>query len=318
MKDKNIGFIGLGNVGSKLANSLLISGYNLFIHDLEKKKGRKLLKNGATWKKEIKSLSEDCSVIITCLPSPKAVLEVIVGNHGLVQYIDKKHLWIEMSTTDENEMKKLAKIIELKGAEVLESPVTGGAHKSETGNIAIFAAGKRKSFARAFPILSEIGYEILYCGKIGNASTLKIATNYLASIHLLSLGEALMVCKKYGLDLKTAYQGIKISSGNSFVHETESKVILSGSYDVKFTMDLVCKDLSLFNQLTKKYNIPSKISPLLLKIFNEGKKKFGDREWSTKIVKLLEDECNTDLRSKGFPLELKDDEPRKKGIEIKF
>ena len=62
-------------------------------------------------------------------------------------------------------------------------------------------------------------------------------------------------------------------------------------------MDLVCKDLSLFNQLTKKYNIPSKISPLLLKIFNEGKKKFGDREWSTKIVKLLEDECNTDLRS---------------------
>ena len=318
MKDKNIGFIGLGNVGSKLANSLLISGYNLFIHDLEKKKGRKLLKNGATWKKEIKSLSEDCSVIITCLPSPKAVLEVIVGNHGLVQYIDKKHLWIEMSTTDENEMKKLAKIIELKGAEVLESPVTGGAHKSETGNIAVFAAGQRKVFIRAFPILSEIGYEILYCGKIGNASTLKVVTNYLASIHLFSLGEALMVCKKYGLGLKTAYQGIRISSGNSFVHETESKVILSGSYDVKFTMDLVCKDLSLFNQLTKKYKIPSKISPLLLKIFNEGRKKYGDREWSTKIVKLLEDECNIDLRSKGFPLELKDDEPRKKGIEVKF
>ena len=156
MKDKNIGFIGLGNVGSKLANSLLISDYNLFIHDLEKEKGMNLLKNGATWENNIKTLSENCTVIITCLPSPDAVLEVILGNYGLIQYINKKHLWIEMSTTDENQMKKLTKKIELKGAEVLESPVTGGAHRSVTGNLAVLAAGKRKTFVRALPILSEI------------------------------------------------------------------------------------------------------------------------------------------------------------------
>ena len=236
-------------------------------------------------------------------------MKVIEDKNGLIDFIDKKHLWIEMSTTDENEMIRLSKKIESKGAKVLESPVTGGAHRSETGNIAVFVAGNRNVFKRAFPILSEIGYEILYCGKIGNASTLKVVTNYLASVHLLSLGEALIVCKKYGLDLKTAYQGIRISSGNSFVHETESKVILSGSYDVNFTMDLVCKDLNLFNKLTKKFKVRSAISPLMLNIFNKGKKKFGEREWSTKIVKLLEDECKTDLRSKGFLLELKDDEP---------
>ena len=318
MKDKNIGFIGLGNVGAKLANSILLGGYNLFIHDLNKNLGKKLIKKGATWSNNIKEISKNCTIIITCLPSPRAVSAVIEGNSGLAKNISKIKLWIEMSTTDENEMKRLSKIMELKGVEVLECPVTGGAHRSVTGNIAILAAGKRKAFTRAFPILSSIGYEILYCGKIGNASTLKVVTNYLASINLLSLGEALMVCKKYGLNLKTAFQGIKISSGNSFVHETESKVILSGSYDVNFTMDLVCKDLKLFNQLTKKFNIPTKISPLMLKIFNEGRKKYGDREWSTKIVKLLEDKCNTNLRSKGFPLELKDNEPRKKGIEVKF
>ena len=318
MRDKNIGFIGLGNVGSKLANSILVSGYNLFIYDLNKKKGSGLLKKGATWSDNIKNLCENCTIIITCLPSPKAVVEVIENNNGLNEFINKKHLWIEMSTTDENEMKRLSQIIELKGAEVLESPVSGGAHRSETGNIAVFVAGKRKTFNRAFPVLSEIGYEILYCGNIGNASTLKVVTNYLASVHLYSLGEALIICKKYGLDLKTAYQGIKISSGNSFVHETESKVILSGSYNVNFTMDLACKDLGLFNQLTKKYNVPTEISPLMLRIFNKARKKIGDRGWSTKIVKLLEEECNIDLRSKGFPLKLKDDKPRKKGIEVKF
>ena len=143
---------------------------------------------------------------------------------------------------------------------------------------------------------------------MGNASTLKVVTNFLASVNLLSIGEALIVCKKYGLDLKTAFEGIRISSGNSFVHETESKVILSGSYNVNFTMDLVCKDLGLFNQLITKYKIPTEISPLMIKIFNEGRIKYGDRALSTSIVKLLEDECNTDLRGDGFPSQLHDNE----------
>ena len=314
-KDVNIGFIGLGNVGSKLANSVLKAGYNLFIYDLKKNKASELIEKGAFWSKNIKSLLTESTVIITCLPSPTIVSNVV---QKMSNYISNKHLWIEMSTTDENEMKRLSKIIMFKGAKVLECPVTGGVHKSETGNISIFAAGERKTFDRAFPILSEIGYKILYCGKIGNASTLKVTTNYLASINLLSLGEALMVCKKYGVNLRTVYEGIKISSGNSFVHETESQVILNGSYNVDFTMDLVCKDIGFFDKLTKKFDIPAEISPLMVKIFNKGRKKYGDRDWSTKIVKLLEEKCNTNLRSDNFPSEIKDLEPRKKGVEIKF
>ena len=116
-----------------------------------------------------------------------------------------------------------------KNIETLEAPVTGGQHRAESGNISILVSGKKKTFNKAFNLLSNIGHNILYCGKIGNASTLKVVTNYLASINLLSLGEALMVCKKYGLDLKTSYHGIAISSGNSFVHETESQLILNGS-----------------------------------------------------------------------------------------
>ncbi len=194
--------------------------------------------------------------------------------------------------------------------------MTGGVHRAETGNIAILAAGKRKNFNRAFPVLSEIGYEILYCGKMGNASTLKVVSNFLASIHLLSLGDALMVCKKYGLDLKTAYHGIKISSGNSFVHETESQLILNGSYDVGFTMDLVFKDVGLFSKLAKKFNIPSDISKILVKKFKEGRKKYGDRAFSTSIVKLLEEKCKENLRAKSFPKKLIDINPKKKGIKI--
>ena len=196
INDKKIGFIGLGNVGSELANSVLIANYKLFVFDIDKSKGTDLVNKGATRCKSIKELIISCSIIITCLPSPKSVIKVIEGNHGILKHIQKKHLWIEMSTTDEKEMIRLSTLISNKGAQTLEAPVTGGQHRAKTGNISILAAGKRSNFDRALPILSEIGYNILYCGKIGNASTLKVITNYLASLNLIALGDCLMLSKK--------------------------------------------------------------------------------------------------------------------------
>ena len=313
MNDTNVGFVGLGNVGSKIANNIINNGYKLYVHDLDEIKSQSLVSKGAIFCKSIEELVSKVSILITCLPSPKSVKEVLLK---CVPKFNQKHLWIEMSTTDEKDMKYLSKLVFDKNAEVLEAPITGGQHRAESGNISILVGGSRASFKRSFPILSCIGHQILHCGEIGKASTLKVVTNYLASINLLALGEALMVCKKYGIDLKTAFEGIKISSGNSFVHETESQVILNGSYDVGFTMDLVCKDVGLFDKLTKKYQIPAEVSTLMLEIFQRGREKLGDRALSTSIVKLLEDKCNDNLRASGFPSFLEDKNQKQEAEEI--
>ena len=313
MNDTTVGFVGLGNVGSKIANNIINNGYKLYVHDLDGIKSQSLVSKGAIFCKSIEELVPKVSVLITCLPSPKSVKEVLLK---CVPKFNQKHLWIEMSTTDEKDMKYLSKLVFDKNAEVLEAPITGGQHRAESGNISILVGGSRASFKRSFPILSCIGHQILHCGEIGKASTLKVVTNYLASINLLALGEALMVCKKYGIDLKTAFEGIKISSGNSFVHETESQVILNGSYDVGFTMDLVCKDVGLFDKLTKKYQIPAEVSTLMLEIFQRGREKLGDRALSTSIVKLLEDKCNDNLRASGFPSFLEDKNQKQEAEEI--
>ena len=313
MNDTSIGFIGLGNVGSKVANNIINKGYKLYINDLDQDTSKNLVSKGAIFCKSIDELVLNVTVIITCLPSPNSVKSVILN---CLPNINSKHLWIEMSTTDELVMRSLSKIVLEKKAEVLEAPITGGQHRAESGNISILVGGNRDSFKRSFPILSSIGYQILHCGKIGNASTLKVATNYLASINLLAIGEALMVCKKYGIDLKTVFEGIKISSGNSFVHETESQVILNGSYDVGFTMHLVRKDSGLFHKLANKFKIPAQLSKLMVSIFQKGEKILGKKAFSTSIVKILEDECGETLRSKGFPAFLIDNENKKDGIEI--
>ena len=311
-----IGFIGLGNVGRKLAGSLLRNGFDLMVRDLDESLSESFASKGAKVAKSPKELTQKTDLVITCLPSPTVCSKVMESEEGVIDGLSKNKIWLEMSTTDESEVKRIGELVKSKGAIPLDGPVSGGCHRAATGNISIFVGGKREAFEKILPALTIMGKKILHTGDLGSASILKVVTNYLASVHLVAVGEALTIAKKANMDLKTTYEAIKISSGNSLVHETESQVILNGSYNINFTMDLVVKDMSLFNNLSKKSGVQLEISPIVLNIFREGKKKYGPRAWSSMIVKRLEDAYNTNLRADGFPAELIDSEPETKGAEI--
>ena len=311
-----IGFIGLGNVGGKLAGNLLRNKFDLTVRDLDKKLTNDFKNKGAKIAKTAKALAEQTDLIITCLPSPEICSDVMESEEGVINGLSKNKIWLEMSTTDESEVKRLGKLVLNKKAVPLDGPVSGGCHRATTGNIAVFVGGKREIFEKILPVLTTIGKKILHTGEIGTASILKVITNYLASVHLAALGEAWTIAKKSNLDLNKTYKGIAVSSGNSFVHETESQVILNGSYNINFTMDLIEKDMNLFNKLSKKLNTPLEISPFVLDIFKDAQKKYGSRAWSSMVVKRLEDKFGLDFRASGFPEELKDNEKEEKGYEI--
>ena len=311
-----IGFIGLGNVGEKLAHSLLRNKFNLTVRDLDNSLTNKFKTKGAKVANSPKELAQEVDLIITCLPSPKICSEVMEAKDGVIEGLSKNKVWLEMSTTDESEVKRIGKLVVEKGTIPLDGPVSGGCHRAATGNIAIFVGRERKAFEKILPVLTSMGRKILHTGELGTASVLKVITNYLASVHLTALGEAWTVAKKSNLDLNKTYKGIAVSSGNSFVHETESHVILNGSYNINFTMDLVEKDMSLFNDLSKKLKTPLEISPFVLDIFKDANKKYGSRAWSSMVVKRLEDKFGIDFRTSGFPEELTDNEKEEKGYEI--
>ena len=311
-----IGFIGLGNVGGKLANNLIKSRYKLIVRDLDAKLSKKFKKKGAVIASSPKALAENSDIVITCLPSPKACSKVMTAKNGVLEGLSKNKIWLEMSTTDQSEVKRIGIMVKKKGSHALDVPVSGGCHRAATGNISIFAGGNKKIFKKVLPVLKCMGRKILYTGELGTASILKVITNYLASVHLAALGEAWTVAKKSKLNLNKVYKGIAASSGNSFVHETESQVILNGSYNINFTMDLVKKDMKLFNDLSKKLKTPLEISPFVLNIFNKAQKQYGSRAWSSMVVKRLEDKYKLKFRAPGFPKELKDFEIQKKGYEI--
>ena len=312
----SVGFIGLGNVGGKLAGSLLRNGVELTVRDLDPDVAQPFIDAGAAWGDSLKAMAEACDIIITCLPSPAASAAVMEADDGILAGLGAGRIWAEMSTTDEAEVTRLGAKVRATGADAVDCPVSGGCHRAATGNIAIFAGCERSVFERMLPVLTVLGRRVLHTGPLGSASMLKVMTNYLATANLLTLSEALVTCKATGLDLNTTYEAIRISSGNSFVHETESQVILNGSRDINFTMDLVIKDISLFQELADRAGVPLEISPKMIEIFKDGAARYGPREWSPNIIRRLEEATGLDIRAPGFPSEILDDEPEEPGYEV--
>lgn len=311
-----VGFIGLGNVGGKLAGSILRNGFELVVHDLDTSLVDRFVALGAVRGDGPRQLAESCDVVITCLPSPSACSAVVEGEGGILEGMGPGKIWAEMSTTDAGETRRLADLVIARGAEAIECPVSGGCHRAATGNISIFAGCTRDTFEKALPFLTVLGRRVLHTGDIGSASVLKVVTNYLATANLVSLAEALVTCKAAGMDLNTSYEAIRISSGNSFVHETESQVILNGSRDISFTMDLVAKDIGLFQSIAEANDVPLELSPMLNRIFADAIDRFGPRELSPNIIRRLEDATGLDVLAPGFPPEMLDDEPEEAGYEV--
>ena len=311
-----IGFVGLGNVGSKLAGSLLRNGYAVMVRDLNDVFVADFVARGATAADTPKQLALSCDLVITCLPSPAACSAVMEGEEGVVAGLSEGKIWLEMSTTDESEIRRIGDLVKAQGAQPVDCPVSGGCHRADTGNISIFAGCSRDTFERALPILTTLGRRVLHTGELGTASKLKVVTNYLATAHLVALSEALTACKVMDLDMNVSYEAIKASSGNSFVHETESQVILNGSRDINFTVDLVLKDVGLFDTLTQRQGMQLDLAPMLVDIFTQAQAQWGPRERSPNIIRRYEEPMGVKVLGSGFPADMIDDEPEEVGYEL--
>jgi 3-hydroxyisobutyrate dehydrogenase len=316
MTDLRIGFIGLGNVGAQLAGNLLRHGVDLTVRDLDSWRVAAFVARGAKSAASPRELAAGVDLVITCLPSPAVSARVMESGDGVLAGLRRGGIWLEMSTTDHAEVCRLGALAQARGVAAMDCPVSGGCHRAATGNISILAGGPRATFERVLPLLAILGQRILHTGPLGSASQLKVLTNYLCTVHLAALAEALTVAKVAGLDLNTTYEAIRISSGNSFVHETESQVILNGSRDINFTMDLVVKDVGLFDALARQLGVPLELSPLVLGIFQDGARRYGPRELSPNIIRRLEEACGVRVLGEGFPAEMVDDEPKVAGYEV--
>ena len=299
-----MGFVGLGSLGRHLATSLLRAGFPLTVFDVDEAAAAELVEAGASWAGCAAAVARTSDTVITCLPSPAVVTAAVEGPDGILEGLARGGTWIDTSTNDYHELQRLAALAAELGVSTLESPVTGGVHRAAAGMITVLVGGERAAFERHRPVFEAMGGKVFYIGPLGQASKIKVITNMLAFIHLLADAEALMLAKQGGIDLALAWAVIRASSGNSFVHETEGQLILNGSYNVNFTMDLARKDLGFALQMGREFGVPLELAGLTEQLFLRARALYGGGAQSPMVARMLEDAVGTDLRAPGFPAEL--------------
>ncbi|MFZ8941562.1 MAG: NAD(P)-dependent oxidoreductase [Gemmobacter sp.] len=295
------GFVGLGNLGGHLAASLCRAGFDVVVNDRDMSLAARHVALGAVALESPAAVAAAADAVVTCLPSP-AVSEAVLRQMLPARRAGAE--WIECSTLGRDDVLRLGALAAEHGVAMLESPVTGGVHLAESGEITVLAGGPAEMVARHRAALEAMGGRIFHIGPLGSAAVIKVITNMLAFIHLVADGEALMLARRGGIDLATAWAAIKASSGNSFVHETEGQLILNGSYDIAFTMDLALKDLGFAMGFGREFEVPLDLAGATYQTFVRGRAAYGGGAQSTQIVKLLEDALGTDLRAEGFPARL--------------
>lgn len=299
------GFIGLGELGCHLAANLAKGGHRVQGYDLKVEARQSLVASGGIAASSVLDAVKGADAVITCLASPAITAavwqEILAAKQAQPQDYQNLSGWLEMGTNEAKEIEALAQILAAENIATLAAPVSGGVHLAASAKIIVLAGGDKALFDKHQAALGLVGREVFFLGGIEQAAVTKVVTNMLAFIHLIAAGEAMMMCKKAGVDLTTAFRAIKGSSGTSFVHETETQVILNGSYDIAFTLDLAIKDAGFALQIARRYGIPVKLAALMEQQMIEAKARYGGNAWSPKVVALLEDAMGDYLRAPGFP-----------------
>ena len=152
-----VGFVGVGRLGGHLAASLLRAGFALSVHDLDREAGRRLEDAGAGWADSPAAAAAGADVVVTCLPAPSAVAEVIGGRDGVLSSLRDGGTWIDMSTNDRRVLLRLAELARDRGVATLEAPVTGGVHRAAAGDITVVVGGDERVFEAHMPLLEAMG-----------------------------------------------------------------------------------------------------------------------------------------------------------------
>lgn len=297
----NCGFIGLGVLGEKMAKKILQAGHSLQVYDQDSKTVERLVAAGATGAESVQDTTSHIDTLITCLPSPTICAQVMTGAGGALETLSAGSCWIEMSTTDVDEMKRLALLARERRIDVLECPATGGVHRAVTGQMTLLVGGDEVVFERLKPLLEIMSGQMVYMGAIGNASLIKAVTNLLCLVDLVAMGEALMLAKRGGLDLARCYEAITASSGTSREFEDWAPVILNGSFNTGFTTDLGLKDLGFVTELGRRLDVPLKLATLVEQMFLASRERYGGDAWTAHVVKMMEEATGEELRAEGFP-----------------
>ncbi|GBQ03791.1 3-hydroxyisobutyrate dehydrogenase [Streptomyces spongiicola] len=294
-----IGFIGLGNMGGPMSLNLLAAGHTLTVYDVRKEAAAEQVAQGARLASTIAEVAGNSDTVITMLPTPRHVEQVLLGDGGLLAAMAEGSTWIDMSTSVPAVADRVRAQAEPLGIRVLDAPVSGMAKGARSGMLQIFVGGDGEDVARQRPALEAMGdpERILHVGPHGAGYAVKLMINLLWFCHLVATSEVLAVGAKAGVDLEVLHRSLVASPATSnFLQSDVLSVLHHGDYDESFAMSLACKDLGLAVDLAREVGVPVELSALVEQVYRRGRAAYGDLAGEMIPMKLYEDVAGLELR----------------------
>ena len=285
IRNKKVGFIGLGAMGKGMASNCVRKGFDLVVFDIAPKPVEDLVALGAASASSVPELAEQCSVIITVLPSGKEVREVVMGANGVFASAAANSLIIDLSTIEPETTDDLHEAAREAGHRAVDAPIGRLAWHADRGESLFMVGGDKADYEEALPLLEAMGTTIHYCGKGGAGTRTKLVNNYLAIISCQLNAEALALSQRFGLDLATTLDVIHgTTATNGQLKINWPNKVLAGDTDPGFTIDLAHKDLSLIMGAANASRVPVPVAAAAREAFSTARARgFGSQDFSAMV-----------------------------------
>jgi 3-hydroxyisobutyrate dehydrogenase len=294
-----VAFIGLGNMGGPMCGHLAAAGFSVSAFDLEAGAVARAAAAGARAASDVADCVRGAEVVITMLPAPPQVEQVLLGSAGALAAMEPGSLAIDMSTSSTAVGARVVAAASERGVEVLDAPVAGQSIGARAGTLAIYVGGPRQAFERALPLFEAMGDpdRIFHLGSHGAGYTVKLLLNLLWFIESVAVSEVLSVGVRAGVSLDKLHGALVGSPANSVFLERDVRMVLDdGDYDEAFPMRLVTKDLGLAVDLAREVGVPVELSALVEQIHRRARASYGDEAGEISAVRLYEDLAGVKLR----------------------
>jgi 3-hydroxyisobutyrate dehydrogenase-like beta-hydroxyacid dehydrogenase len=251
-----VGFIGIGQMGRHMSRHVLEAGYGLTVHDLRKDAAKPLLDQGVEWADTPKAVTGTCRVVISCLPTPTQVQDIVYGANGLMAGWKTGDIYIDMSTNSPAVIRQVAKDAEAIGVKVLDAPVTGGTQGAERGTLTIMVGGDQSCLQKILGILQAMGNKIIHVGDVGCGNVAKLVNNLISLTSNTITAEAFVLGVKAGVDPQVLWEITTSGTANNWNLQQYPQTVFQGNFEPGFRLSLGSKDIGLALQLGREYGVP--------------------------------------------------------------
>ncbi|MEX0589939.1 MAG: NAD(P)-dependent oxidoreductase [Xanthobacteraceae bacterium] len=294
----NVGFIGLGVMGSRMLRHLVNGGHAAAIHDIDAATTKKIAaESGAKAAASPRAAAEAAEIVITMLPNGNVVREVVFGADGLAQGFKPGSLLLDTSSAEPWISREIAERLAKQNVEMVDAPVSGAEEGARTATLVFMCGGHEAGIQRARPLLELMGKHIFHVGPIGAGHTMKAINNVTTALSFLCTAEALLIGKSYGLNAKAMLDVMNVSTGYSFATQNRFLLdVITRKFADQFKLDLMLKDMGIARQLAEAHGLPAPMSELGRARWQKAVETLGPGAVTTEIVRFVEQEMGVELK----------------------